>query len=192
MLNCTDGVICSTKLILIDRDLYLSTRFICRISNFAQTERTDMKRLLLLVFTVTGGKRKKGQGQECYEVCSCDKRLIDCHGQNLAGFTINEKESDITSVTKLDLRYNDLPTFPVLPKMPKLQQIVLQGNQISSFEKDTFILSPQINMISLQENELQTLSTGMFDHLSFIKTIYLQKNAISDLKKYEFYLECRP
>ena len=39
--------------------------------------------------------------------------------------------------------------------MPKLQQIVLQGNQISSFEKDTFILSPQINMISLQENELQ-------------------------------------
>ena len=56
---------------------------------------------------------------------------------------------------KLDLRYNDLPTFPVLPKMPKLQQIVLQGNQISSFEKDTFILSPQINMISLQENELQ-------------------------------------
>ena len=39
--------------------------------------------------------------------------------------------------------------------MPKLQQIVLQGNQISSFEKDTFILSPQINKISLQENELQ-------------------------------------
>ena len=39
--------------------------------------------------------------------------------------------------------------------MPKLQQIVLQGNQISSFEKDTFILSPQMNMISLQENELQ-------------------------------------
>ena len=81
--------------------------------------------------------------------------FTDCHGQNLAAFTIDEKQSDISSVTKLDLRYNDLPTFPVLPKMPKLQQIVLQGNQISSFEKDTFILSPQINMISLQENELQ-------------------------------------
>ena len=141
-----------------------------------------MWKYFLLTLLVSAGKRKK-TGQECYEVCSCDKRLIDCHGQNLAGFTIDPKQSEIDSVTKLDLRYNDLPTFPVLPKMGKLQQIVLQGNQISSFEKDTFILSPQINMISLQENELQTLSTGMFDHLSFIKTVYLQKNAISEIEK---------
>ena len=63
-----------------------------------------MKKILFLVlFGVNGGKRKKG-GEKCYKNCLCDTKLIDCHGQGFAEFLVNTEESDITTVTKLDLR----------------------------------------------------------------------------------------
>ena len=66
-----------------------------------------MKKLLFLViFGVNGGKRKKGDkgGEKCYKNCLCDTKLIDCHGQGFGEFLVNTDESDITTVTKLDLR----------------------------------------------------------------------------------------
>ena len=66
-----------------------------------------MKKLLfLIIFGVNGGKRKKGDkgGEKCYKNCLCDTKLIDCHGQGFGEFLVNTEESDITTVTKLDLR----------------------------------------------------------------------------------------
>ena len=66
-----------------------------------------MKKLLIfIIFGVNGGKRKKGDkgGEKCYKNCLCDTKLIDCHGQGFGEFLVNTDESDITTVTKLDLR----------------------------------------------------------------------------------------
>ena len=65
-------------------------------------------------------------------------------------------------------------------------RFLIQGNQITALEKDTFKLAPQVNMIALQENSLASIQTGMFDHLAFIKTIYLQKNSIAEIEKNAF------
>ena len=67
---------------------------------------TMKKLLIFIIFGVNGGKRKKGDkgGEKCYKNCLCDTKLIDCHGQGFGEFLVNTDESDITTVTKLDLR----------------------------------------------------------------------------------------
>lgn len=102
--------------------------------------------------------------------------------QNLINKLDRNTFTDLTKLQDLNLISNKFTiiseeTFPLLPKT--LMSLNLDGNEIKSLEKGSFIDAPR-NSLSLNENQISNIAQGAFK-LSNLRDLYLNNNTLTTI-----------
>jgi insulin-like growth factor-binding protein complex acid labile subunit len=70
--------------------------------------------------------------------------------------------------------------------MKSLKQLWLNGNQVKSIEKDSFLGLESLEALYLQVNQVQTIQNETFSNLKSLKVLYLQENRLILLESEAF------
>nr|ABB21160.1 variable lymphocyte receptor A [Eptatretus stoutii] len=138
-------------------------------------------------------------------VCTCNDQTknVDCSSKELTAIPINiPADTDrlllgsnklsslsakafhsLSSLTFLDLSYNQLQTLPVgvFDHLVNLDKLYLRQNQLRSLPRGVFDSLTKLTYLTLSENQLQSLPHGVFDQLNDLKTLDLQQNQLKSL-----------
>lgn len=113
-------------------------------------------------------------------------RRITCHAvKDTTTFPTDLPPSTI----QLDLSNNRLAgrlTANSLSKLPYLQKLDLQGNDISFIEDKAFILTPHLEVLDLSRNRLRSIQRHTFTGLKKLEKLKLNDNQIQTLEEGSF------
>ncbi|XP_045193279.2 leucine-rich repeat-containing protein 15-like [Mercenaria mercenaria] len=109
-----------------------------------------------------------------------------------SGCSISTLENDlfsaISSIRTLDLSYNQIKSLPNTDSfrlLQKLQNLTLQGNQISALNDGQFA-GMDLDTLDLSKNLIATISPNAFMYLSGVGNLDLSGNRIHSLPAYVF------
>ena len=113
-------------------------------------------------------------------------RRITCHAmKDKSTFPTNLPATTI----QLDLANNGiagkLDTAP-LSKLRYLQKLDLQGNDISSIEKEAFVSTPHLEVLDLSRNRLRSIERKVFNGLEKLEKLRLNDNQIQTIEEGSF------
>ena len=109
-------------------------------------------------------------------------QLVRLTDLSLAKNKISEIQNDalapLTGLLMLDLHQNQLTNFESVPNAPKLDQILLAFNQLSSISN--LERSPNLSVLDLHNNKMEKLPDTVC-HLYHLKTLKISNNSLSDI-----------
>ncbi|KFQ30849.1 Toll-like receptor 2 type-1, partial [Mesitornis unicolor] len=119
--------------------------------------------------------------QELKQVCpSChNTQLCSCSSMGLDFIPTGITDK----ITALNLSHNRIKQIRTqdLQQAVNLRSLLLQGNEISSIDEDSFRSLGKLELLDLSENSLAHLSPVWFVHLFSLQHLHLQGNSYRDL-----------
>ncbi|XP_010185263.1 PREDICTED: toll-like receptor 2 type-2, partial [Mesitornis unicolor] len=119
--------------------------------------------------------------QELKQVCpSChNTQLCNCSSMGLDFIPTGITDK----ITALNLSHNRIKQIRTqdLQHAVNLRSLLLQGNEISSIDEDSFRSLGKLELLDLSENSLAHLSPVWFGHLFSLQHLHLQGNSYRDL-----------
>lgn len=87
---------------------------------------------------------------------------------------------NLTHLTRLDVRYNNLSSLPLLASMANLKELLVGFNAIEALGDISAALPPGLALLGARDNKIRTVPDSI-THLKQLERIELSNNDISTL-----------
>ena len=119
----------------------------------------------------------------CNATLGLNEVLFECVAGD--GLILNEEALIVylSNTTRLDLSYNDIAALKAgtFKRLPRLQELYLEGNYLSTIDVDAFVDLPEVKVLSLYGNQLVELDNWLFQSLMNLSRLDLDENLLTVL-----------